>query len=85
MCDQGSCDAGWCLIDNTCYKLLSNKDEKNTLKRECKKEGAILATPMNQKLNSDLKNYLDMIRFSGEEIWLGLNDGITEGWVPNNH
>jgi hypothetical protein len=85
MCDQGSCGDGWCLIDSTCYKLLPEKDEKNTLKRECKKEGAILATPMSQKLNSDLKQYLDMIMFSGQEVWLGLNDGITEGtYVKDN-
>lgn len=85
MCDQGNCGAGWCLIDRTCYKLLSDKDEKNTLKRECKKEGAILATPMSKKLNSDLKKYLDMIMFSGQEVWLGLNDGITEGtYVKDN-
>jgi basic membrane lipoprotein Med (substrate-binding protein (PBP1-ABC) superfamily) len=85
MCDQANCGDGWCLIDSTCYKLLPDKDEKNTLKRACKKEGAILATPMSQKLNSDLKIYLDMIRFPGQEVWLGLNDGITEGtYVKDN-
>merc|ERR1711953_1666466 len=85
MCDQANCGDGWCLIDSTCYKLLPEKDEKNTLKRACKKEGAILATPISQKLNSDLKIYLDMIRFPGQEVWLGLNDGITEGtYVKDN-
>merc|ERR1711893_418264 len=28
LCDQGDCGDGWCLIDNTCYKLLPDKDEK---------------------------------------------------------
>ena len=85
LCDQGDCGDGWCLIDSLCYKLLPDQDEKSTLKKACKKEGAILATPMNQKLNSDLKQYLDMVRFPGQEVWLGLNDGITEGtYVKDN-
>merc|ERR1712134_163434 len=67
-----------------------NTDEKNTLKKQCKAEGAILVTPMSESDNDNLWEYLDLINFQNQgqeqgQVWLGLNDGITEGtYVQDN-
>ena len=84
-CDQGFCRDGWCQIEETCYKLLDDIDQKDILKSVCREEGAVLVAPMSEKENENLWEFLDLVDFQGEEVWLGLNDGKNEGtYVKDN-
>ena len=85
MCDQGLCGDGWCQIEETCYKLLDGIDQKDILKSLCREEGAVLVAPMSEAENENLWEFLNLVDFQGEEVWLGLNDGKNEGtYVKDN-
>ena len=84
-CDRGLCGDDWCQIEETCYKLLDDFDQKDTLKSLCHTEGAVLVAPMSEAENENLWEFLDLVDFQGEEVWLGLNDGKNEGtYVKDN-
>lgn len=85
VCDQGLCGDGWCQLEKTCFKLLNDFDQKGILKSQCHAEGAVLIAPMSQAENDLLWEYLNLVQFQGQEVWLGLNDGKNEGiYVKDN-
>ena len=44
-----------------------------------------MIAPMSQAENDLLWEYLNLVQFQGQEVWLGLNDGKNEGiYVKDN-
>ena len=84
-CDQGLCGYGWCQIEDKCYKLHNAIDQKAASKSQCKAEGALLVTPMSQAENDLLWEFLHLVHFQGQAVWLGMNDSRNEGiYIKDN-
>ncbi|XP_020788541.1 tetranectin-like [Boleophthalmus pectinirostris] len=67
---------------NKCFLVNSVKKRYHTASEDCNSMGGVLVAPMSSSENSQLLDYIRQSLGQEEQVWLGINDMITEGdWI----
>ncbi|XP_076157147.1 tetranectin [Alosa pseudoharengus] len=69
-------------IQGKCYLADSMKKRYHAASEDCIAKGGTISTPLSLDENDKLYDYMRQTIGSDDEIWLGINDMLTEGvWV----
>ncbi|XP_070702989.1 tetranectin-like [Pempheris klunzingeri] len=69
-------------IHGKCYLAEPVKKRYHTASEDCNSLGGVLGTPTSSDENDKLRDYIRQSIGPDEQVWLGINDMMTEGkWV----
>ncbi|XP_008279079.1 tetranectin-like [Stegastes partitus] len=69
-------------IHSKCFMADPLKKRYHTASEDCNSMGGVLAVPTSSNENDQLRDYIRQIIGPDEQIWLGINDMMTEStWV----
>ncbi|KAJ0003464.1 hypothetical protein NQD34_008562 [Periophthalmus magnuspinnatus] len=69
-------------ILNKCFLVDLVKKRYHTASEDCNQMGGVLAAPLSSSENDQLRDYVRQSLGQDQQIWLGINDMITEGdWM----
>ncbi|KAE8281978.1 Tetranectin [Larimichthys crocea] len=66
-------------IHSKCYLADPVKKHYHAASEDCNNLGGVLSTPTSSNENDQLKDYIHHSIGPDEQVWLGINDMITEG------
>lgn len=66
-------------IHGKCYLADPLKKRYHAASEDCNSLGGVLGTPMSSDENNQLRDYIRRSIGPDEQIWLGVNDMVTEG------
>ncbi|XP_042362272.1 tetranectin-like isoform X1 [Plectropomus leopardus] len=69
-------------IYDKCFLADTVKKRYHTASEDCNALGGVLGTPTSREANDQLRDYIRQSIGPNEQVWLGINDMVTEGtWV----
>lgn len=68
-----------------CYLADPVKKRYHTASEDCNSLGGVLGTPMSSGENDKLREYIHQSVGPDEQVWLGVNDMMTEGTWTDQH
>ncbi|XP_054462561.1 tetranectin-like isoform X2 [Anoplopoma fimbria] len=69
-------------INNKCFLADTVRKHYHTASEDCNAMGGVLGTPTSSDENDQLRDYVRQRIGLDEQVWLGINDMVTEGtWV----
>ncbi|XP_034016760.1 LOW QUALITY PROTEIN: tetranectin-like [Thalassophryne amazonica] len=67
---------------NKCFLADTEKKRYHSASEDCNARGGVLGTPTSRYENDQLRDYIHHRIGPDEQVWLGVNDLVTEGaWV----
>eukprot|EP00058_Branchiostoma_floridae_P000068 XP_002585556.1 hypothetical protein BRAFLDRAFT_258396 [Branchiostoma floridae] len=75
----GACPQGYKLFEANCYKVFTYQKSHEESVLECKKDGAILATPRDSATNQFLVTLKNKVAGMNTYVRIGLTDHVQEG------
>lgn len=66
-------------VHNKCFLIDVVKKRYHTASEDCNSLGGVLSAPMSSTENDQLRDYIRLSLGQDEQMWLGINDMITEG------
>ncbi|KAM8883486.1 tetranectin [Synchiropus picturatus] len=66
-------------IHGKCFLADPVKKRYHTASEDCNALGGVLSSPMSSDENDQLRNYISQSVGPGEQVWLGINDMVTDG------
>lgn len=69
--ESSSCDVGWTLNDNFCYRLFETNQSWPVANSMCLKNNAMLLSIHSEAEQMFAQNYLFTINGAQEAVWLG--------------
>ncbi|XP_074543494.1 tetranectin-like [Halichoeres trimaculatus] len=72
-------------INGKCFLAEPLRKRYHTASEDCNALGGLLGTPNSTDENNQLRDYIRQTIGPNEQIWLGINDMVTEGtWVDTS-
>ncbi|XP_059206589.1 tetranectin-like isoform X1 [Centropristis striata] len=72
-------------IHNKCFLADTLRKRYHTASEDCNNLGGVLGTPTSSEENDQLRDYIRQSIGPDEQVWLGINDMMTEGtWVDQS-
>lgn len=69
-------------INGKCYLVDPLRKSYHTASEDCNAIGGVLSTPTSSDENDQLRDYIRQSIGPDEQVWLGINDMLTEGtWM----
>lgn len=69
-------------VHNKCFLVDAEKKRYHTASEDCNSKGGVLVSPLSSAENDQLRDYVRLSLGQDEQVWLGINDMITEGdWM----
>ncbi|XP_030004122.1 tetranectin-like [Sphaeramia orbicularis] len=71
-------------VHDKCFLADPVKKRYHTASEDCNALGGVLSTPTSSDENNQLRDYVRQSIGPDEQVWLGINDMVTEGaWVDH--
>lgn len=71
-------------VHKKCFLVDPVKKRYHTASEDCNSMGGVLVSPLSSTENSQLRDYVSQSVGPNEQVWLGINDMITEGdWMDH--
>lgn len=69
-------------VHNKCFLVDPERKRYHTASEDCNSKGGVLVSPLSSAENDQLRDYVRLSLGQDEQVWLGINDMITEGnWM----